>query len=128
MGDYSFYNLALFFALYENKNIIVPITSNIKKVQDDFIEESFCQTIIKTDERNLLIQDLKTTSSHNMIDNLREKNSNLESYKAELIEQINTYDATNSYYNNNRTEYLENYAREVLGWGQAGDTWYTSKQ
>ena len=75
LGDYSFYNLALFFALYENKNIIVPITSNIKKVQDDFIEESFCQTIIKTDERNLLIQDLKTTSSHNMIDNLREKNS-----------------------------------------------------
>lgn len=73
LGDYSFYNLALFFALYENKNIIVPITSNIKKVQDDFIEESFCQTIIKTDERNLLIQDLKTTSSHNMIDNLREK-------------------------------------------------------
>ncbi len=75
LGDYSFYNLALFFALYENKNIIVPNTANIKKVQEDFIEESFCQTIIKTDERNLLIQDLKTTSSHNMIDNLREKNS-----------------------------------------------------
>ena len=75
LGDYSFYNLALFFAIYENKNIIVPITSNIKKVQDDFIEESFCQTIIKTDEKNLLIQDLKTTFSHNMIDNLREKNS-----------------------------------------------------
>ena len=75
LGDYSFYNLALFFALYENKNIIVPITSNIKKVQDDFIEESFCEIIIKTDEKNLLIQDLKTTASHNMIDNLIEKNS-----------------------------------------------------
>ena len=75
LGDYSFYNLALFFALYENKNIIVSITSSIKKVQDDFIEESFCQTIIKTDEKNLLIQNLKTTSSHNMIDNLIEKNS-----------------------------------------------------
>ena len=75
LGDYSFYNLALFFAIYENKNIIVPITSNIKKVQDDFIKESFCEIIIKTDERNLLIQDLKTISSHNMIDNLREKNS-----------------------------------------------------
>ncbi|MGJ0365504.1 ANL family adenylate-forming protein [Aliarcobacter cryaerophilus] len=75
LGDYSFYNLALFFAIYENKNIIVPITSNIKKVQDDFIKESFCQTIIKTDEKNLLIQNLKTTFSHNMIDNLREKNS-----------------------------------------------------
>lgn len=75
LGDYSFYNVALFFALYENKNIIVPITSNIKKVQDDFIKESFCQTIIKTDEKNLLIQNLKTIFSHNMIDNLREKNS-----------------------------------------------------
>ena len=75
LGDYSFYNLALFFALNENKNIIVPITLNIKKVQDDFIKESFCQTIIKTDEKNLLIQNLKTIFSHNMIDNLREKNS-----------------------------------------------------
>ena len=75
LGDYSFYNLALFFALYENKNIIAPITSNIKKVQDDFIEESFCQTIIKTDDKNILIQDLKTTFSHIIIDNLREKNS-----------------------------------------------------
>lgn len=75
LGDYSFYNLALFFALYENKNIIAPITSNIKRVQDDFIKESFCQTIIKTDEKNLLIQNLKNTFSHNMIDNLREKNS-----------------------------------------------------
>ncbi len=60
------------------------------------------------------------------IANLREKSDNLENYKAELIEQINTYDATNSYYNNNRTEYLENYAREVLGWGLTNDTWYTS--
>ena len=75
LGDYSFYNLALFFALYENKNIIVPITSNIKKVQNDFIEESFCQTIIKTDEKNLIVKDIDNISSHNMIDNLRVKNS-----------------------------------------------------
>ena len=60
------------------------------------------------------------------IANLREKSTNLENYKAELVDQINTYDATNSYYNNNRTEYLENYAREVLGWGLDSDTWYTS--
>ncbi|MDX4028255.1 ANL family adenylate-forming protein [Aliarcobacter skirrowii] len=75
LGDYSFYNLALFFALYENKNIIVPITSNIKKVQDDFIKESFCQTIIKTDKKNLILKDIDNISSHNMIDNLIEKNS-----------------------------------------------------
>ena len=58
--------------------------------------------------------------------NLREKLENLENYKSELVNQINTYDATNTYYNNNRTEYLENYAREVLGWGLSNDTWYTS--
>ncbi|MDD2975044.1 MAG: fatty acid--CoA ligase family protein [Aliarcobacter cryaerophilus] len=75
LGDYSFYNLALFFALYENKNIIVPITSSIKKVQDDFIKESFCQTIIKTDKKNLIVKDIDNISSHNMIDNLRVKNS-----------------------------------------------------
>lgn len=61
------------------------------------------------------------------IANLREKTEYLESYKQELVEQINTYDATNSYYNNNRTEYLENYAREVLGWSTDGDTWYVYK-
>ena len=59
------------------------------------------------------------------IGNLRQKSNNLESYKTELVEQINNYDTTNNYYNNNRTEYLENYAREVLGWGLDGDTWYT---
>ncbi|AYJ79295.1 o-succinylbenzoate--CoA ligase [Aliarcobacter cryaerophilus ATCC 43158] len=75
LGDYSFYNLALFFALYENKNIIVPITSNIKKVQDDFIKESFCQILIKIDEKNLIVKDIDNISSHNMIDNLRVKNS-----------------------------------------------------
>ncbi len=75
LGDYSFYNLALFFALYENKNIIVPITSNIKKVQDDFIKESFCQILIKIDEKNLIVKDIDNISSHNMIDNLKVKNS-----------------------------------------------------
>lgn len=59
------------------------------------------------------------------IANLKEKTRNLNTYRNELIEQINTYDTTNDYYNNNRTEYLESYAREVLGWGLDGETWYT---
>ena len=62
------------------------------------------------------------------IGNLRHKTNELTEYKAELVEQINNYNTTNQYYNNNRTEYLENYAREVLGWGQNGSTWYTSKK
>lgn len=75
LGDYSFYNLALFFALYGNKNIIVPITSTLKKVQDEYIKESFCQIILKTKEKELNIENLKQTNSHNMIDDLKTKNS-----------------------------------------------------
>jgi len=61
------------------------------------------------------------------IANLKEKTKNLESYKESLIKDINTYDSANAYYNNNRDEFLEDYAREVLGWGNGDDTWYTSK-
>ncbi|MCG3688104.1 ANL family adenylate-forming protein [Aliarcobacter butzleri] len=71
IGDYSFYNLALFFALYENKNIIVPITTNVKKIQNEFIEESFCQYVIKTQKTKLLIDKLEQNSSHEMIDSLK---------------------------------------------------------
>ncbi|MCT7590781.1 ANL family adenylate-forming protein [Aliarcobacter butzleri] len=71
IGDYSFYNLALFFALFENKNIIVPITTTVKKIQDEFIEESFCQYVIKTQETKLLIDKLEQNSSHEMIDSLK---------------------------------------------------------
>ena len=63
------------------------------------------------------------------IANLKEKANNLATYKSELINQINDYNETNAYYNNNRTEYLENYAREVLGWGvfeDSNDKWYTN--
>lgn len=58
------------------------------------------------------------------IGNLKEKNRNLETYRAELMADINDFDTANDYYNNNRTEYLESYAREVLGWGANGETWY----
>jgi cell division protein FtsB len=62
------------------------------------------------------------------IANLKEKNNSLIEYKQELTTQINEYDATNAYFGNNRTEYLEKYARETLGWGIENDTWYTAKK
>ena len=61
------------------------------------------------------------------IANLKEKNQSLNSYKQELINEISNYNSANSYYDNNQSEYLENYAREVLGWGKADETWYVKK-
>lgn len=75
LGDYSFYNLALFFALALNKNIIVPITSQLQKIQDEFIEESLCEIIMKTENQELLMQSLDQDSSHNMIEELKKINS-----------------------------------------------------
>lgn len=61
------------------------------------------------------------------IGNLKEKTEKLNAYKTQLEEQINDYNTTNAYYDNNRTEFLEDYAREVLGWGQKDSTWYVKK-
>ena len=61
------------------------------------------------------------------INTLKEKTSALEQQKDILIEQIYDYNSTNSCYNNNREEYLENYAREMLGWGEKDEIWYTKK-
>jgi acyl-coenzyme A synthetase/AMP-(fatty) acid ligase len=75
LGDYSFYNLALFFALIETKNILVPITTTIKKIQDEYIAESFCEIIIRTNQDELLIEKLTQLTSHKMIDSLIEKSN-----------------------------------------------------
>ena len=61
------------------------------------------------------------------IGNLKEKNKSLNLYKEQLLEDIYNYNTTNAYYGNNRQEFLEEYAREVLGWGESGEIWYTKK-
>jgi len=77
LGDYSFENIAMFFALYDNKNIIVPITSTLKKVQDEYIKESFCKYCIKIDKQ-IKIDKLESNNSHKMIETLKEnKNTGL---------------------------------------------------
>ena len=78
LGDYSFFNIALFFALFENKNIVVPITSTISKIQDEYISESFCEYVIKTKENELDIQTIEQNNSHEMIKTLKQnQNSGL---------------------------------------------------
>ena len=61
------------------------------------------------------------------IGNLKEKNKELTIYKEQLIEDIYNYNSSNAYYGNNRQEFLENYARENLTYGQNGEIWYVKK-
>lgn len=61
------------------------------------------------------------------IGNLKEKNRQLSTQKEQLIEDIYNYNSTNSYYGNNRQEFLENYARENLTYGENGEIWYVKK-
>lgn len=75
LGDYSFYNLALFFALYECRNIIVPITTTIEKIQNEYFEESFCEYSIKTSKYELEISNINQEKKHSIIEELRSKNS-----------------------------------------------------
>jgi acyl-CoA synthetase (AMP-forming)/AMP-acid ligase II len=77
LGNYSFENIALFFALYDNKNIIVPITTSLEKLQNEYMQESFCEYSIKTDGE-IKIDKLAINSSHEMIKTLKDnKNSGL---------------------------------------------------
>ncbi|RXJ81106.1 fatty acid--CoA ligase family protein [Arcobacter sp. F2176] len=71
LGDYSFENIALFFALYDNKNIIVPITTTLEKLQTEYMQESFCEYRIKIDNE-IKIDKLAVNSSHEMINTLKD--------------------------------------------------------
>ena len=61
------------------------------------------------------------------INNLKKQTNILQTHKEQLINDINNYSSANDYYGNNRSEYLENYAREELGWGEKDETWYVKK-
>lgn len=59
------------------------------------------------------------------IANYRNQENRLETEKQRLVNEIYNYNTANDYYNNNRSEFLEEYAREDLLWGQNGEYWYT---
>ena len=61
------------------------------------------------------------------IGNLKEKSRELTAQKTELMQEIYNYDSTKAYYGNNRQEFLENYAREDLTYGENGEIWYTKR-
>jgi len=55
LSDYSIESIALFFALFENKNIIVPITSKIQSDIDHKIKTSLSNFYIEIDNQELII-------------------------------------------------------------------------
>lgn len=61
------------------------------------------------------------------IGNLKNTTSKLETQKDQLLEDINNYNTANNYYSNNRTEFLEDYARDELGWSKKDEVWYVKK-
>lgn len=71
LADYSFVSIALFFALYENKNIIAPITSISQKEIDGKVKESFSTKIINLENENLVITNIKSEASHKIINDLQ---------------------------------------------------------
>lgn len=50
VSDYSFESIALFFALYENRNIIVPITTKVQAEIDDRIATAGCNFFVTITE------------------------------------------------------------------------------
>ena len=59
------------------------------------------------------------------ISSYKKEVSSLEAEKQSLIQEIYNFNTANSYYDNNRSEFLEEYAREHLTWGSANEVWYT---
>lgn len=56
VSDYNFYSISLFFALYENKNIIVPITTKIATEIDDRIRVANCDWRINLHDGEIEIE------------------------------------------------------------------------
>lgn len=67
LSDYSFESIALIFALYENKNIIVPITTTIENEIKEKIKESYSDKIIKIVDEKYLVEFCKSCEKHQMI-------------------------------------------------------------
>ena len=75
LGDYSFENIALFFALYLNKNIIVPITSTKKEEINSKISEANCDKIVKIKNNKLKIKITNNPIKHQLIKKLQNSNN-----------------------------------------------------
>lgn len=68
VSDYSFASISLFFALYENHNIIVPITTKVKSEIDDRINVAGCDYVVSIHGEEWSISKReKTDASHPLV-------------------------------------------------------------
>lgn len=75
LSDYSFEAIALLLALYQNKNIIVPITSILEDEIKEKIEESFCDKLVRIIDEEYFVENTIKKEKHQIIKTLQENNS-----------------------------------------------------
>jgi len=77
IGDYSFQAIAMFYALVENKNTIVPITTKIEKEIESRIYEGYADKIIKITDSKYMIEEVenKRLDKHELFNILKERKS-----------------------------------------------------
>jgi acyl-coenzyme A synthetase/AMP-(fatty) acid ligase len=74
IDDYSFDSISLLLALYQNKNIIVPITSKIEVEVNNKIKESFSTKSILLYENKIKVNNHEINELHQMITTLQNRN------------------------------------------------------
>ncbi len=75
LSDYSFDSICLLLALYQNKNVIVPITTDIDKEINERVAESFSTKSVLLNEGTYSIKKHSSSESHQMIKSLQESNN-----------------------------------------------------
>jgi len=74
IDDYSFDSISLLLALYQNKNIIVPITSKIEEEVNNKIKESFSSKSILLNKNKITVNNHEVGDLHQMIKTLQNTN------------------------------------------------------
>ncbi|MDC0933405.1 fatty acid--CoA ligase family protein [Arcobacteraceae bacterium] len=74
LSDYSFESIVLLLALYQNKNIIVPITTTVQKEITDRIKESYTSKIINIQDTKYILENTQQVEEHPIINKLQLEN------------------------------------------------------
>ena len=75
LNDYSFNSISLMLALYQNKNIIVPIVTKIENEVDDRIKESYTSRSITLNKNKFIVNKHSFENPHQMIKSLQDANA-----------------------------------------------------